>query len=90
MPMQNMLEHFDYNRCETNWCIITRIMLVIALVYWNKFPETQSKGRVPDDRDLLNKQHGGIEMKSAAFFSRNKVILSGPQALLTFKLDSSA
>jgi len=53
-------------------------MFVIAFCIGKIFPETQSKGRVPDDSDLLNKQQSWTEIKSAALFSRNEVTLSGP------------
>ena len=52
-------------------------------------PETQSKGRVPVDNDLLNRLQRGTQIKSAAVFNRKGVMLSGPQPLLILSRLSS-
>ena len=52
-------------------------------------PETQSKGRVPVDNDLLNRLQRGTQIKSAAVFNRKGVMLSGPQVLLILSQLSS-
>ena len=52
-------------------------------------PNTQSKGRVPVDKDLLKRLQRGTQIKSAVFCSKNGVMLSGPQALLVSNAQNS-